>query len=130
VEIAMTKSIQLGDLQLAIMRFLWQLGEASVTDVHRGLFAERQLAPTTIATMLRKMEEKGVVVHRTEGRKFIYRPTISEEGTRRSMVEQLTDRLFSGNVAQLVSHLLEEHDVDARELDELKRLIEDKGRDE
>ena len=126
----MGTSIQLGDLQLAIMRYLWRQGESSVNDVHRGLFEERGLAPTTIATMLRKMEEKGIVVHRTEGRKFMYRPTISEEGTRRSMVEHLTDRLFSGNVAELVSHLLEEHDVDAAELDHLKQLIDDKSEEE
>ena len=126
----MKSSIQLGDLQLAIMRFLWSRREASVSDVHQGLYEERRLAPTTIATMLRKMEEKGVVAHRTEGRKFIYRPTISERRTRRSMVEQLTQRLFAGNVAELVSHLLAEHTVDEGELEQLKRLIEDAAREE
>jgi predicted transcriptional regulator len=124
------RSIQLGDLQLAIMRFLWRHGESSVNDVHRGLFDERGLAPTTIATMLRKMEDKGVVTHRTEGRKFIYRPTVSEERARQSMVAQLTERLFSGNVAELVSHLLEEHRVDEVELEQLKQLIEEKGKEE
>ncbi len=68
----------LGDLQLAIMRVLWRQGEASVAAVHRELLDERGLAPTTIATMLTKMEKKGVVSHRTEGRKFLYRPTVSE----------------------------------------------------
>ena len=126
----MKSAIRLGDLQLAIMRHLWRLGEASVNDVHRGLYEERGLAPTTIATMLRKMEEKGVVTHRTEGRKFIYRPTVTEKRARRSMVEQLTDKLFSGNVAELVSHLLEEHQVDEVELRQLQQLIEEKGKEE
>ena len=126
----MKSAIRLGDLQLAIMRYLWRLGEASVNDVHRGLYDERGLAPTTIATMLRKMEEKGVVAHRTEGRKFIYSPTISEERARRSMVEQLTEKLFSGNVAELVSHLLEEHEVDEVELRQLQKLIEEKGKED
>ena len=126
----MNSAIRLGDLQLAIMRHLWLLGEASVNEVHRGLYEERGLAPTTIATMLRKMEEKGVVTHRTEGRKFIYRPTVTEERARRSMVEQLTDRLFSGNVAELVSHLLEEHQVDEVELRQLQKLIEEKGKED
>lgn len=121
----MKSPMQLGDLQLAIMQFLWSKREASVSEVHQGLYEERRLAPTTIATMLRKMEEKGVVAHRTEGRKFIYRPTVSEHHTRRSMVEQLTRRLFAGNVAELVSHLLAEHSVDEAELEHLKRLIED-----
>jgi predicted transcriptional regulator len=126
----MKSAIRFGDLQLAIMRHLWRWGEASVNDVHRGLYEERGLAPTTIATMLRKMEEKGVVAHRMEGRKFIYRPTVTEERARRSMVEQLTDRLFSGNVAELVSHLLEEHQVDEVELRQLQKLIEEKGKED
>jgi len=57
----MGSRIGLGDLQSAIMRILWQRGEASVNDVHSTLLDERGLAPTTIATMLKKMEAKGVV---------------------------------------------------------------------
>lgn len=114
---------RLGDLQLAIMRVLWRGGEASVTDVHGALEAERGLAPTTIATMLRKMEDKGVVTHRTEGRKFLYRPTVSEAAVRRTMVGELTDRLFRGEVTALVSHLLAEHEIDTEELERLRALV-------
>ena len=52
----MTSKHTLGDLQLAIMRVLWSQGEATVADVHRALLEERGLAPTTIATMLVKMD--------------------------------------------------------------------------
>ena len=71
----MTRSIQLGDLQLAIMRELWRAGEATVATVHAALQDERGLALTTIATMLSKMEKKGVVEHRSEGRQYVYRAT-------------------------------------------------------
>jgi predicted transcriptional regulator len=114
---------QLGDLQHAIMQVLWTQGEATAADVHRALLDERGLAPTTIATMLAKMERKGVVSHRTEGRKYVYHPTVSETEVRRSMLGDLTDRLFDGSVAAVVTHLLEEREIDARELDELRRLI-------
>lgn len=114
----------LGDLQLAIMRVLWSRREAATTDVHAALEAERGLAPTTIATMLSKMEKKGVVTHRTEGRKFVYRPTVTEHEVRRSMVSDLTDQLFLGDAAALVSHLLAEHEIDAGELAELKALLD------
>lgn len=121
----MTDKHRLGDLQLAIMRVLWERGEASVTDVHTAL-AERELAPTTIATMLRKMEEdKGVVTHHAEGRRFIYRPLVSEAAVRRTMVGELTDRLFLGEVTALVSHLLAEHEIDPEELHKLKALVAD-----
>jgi predicted transcriptional regulator len=116
-------SHHLGDLQLAIMRVLWSRNEATVADVHEALEPERGLALTTIATMLAKMEKKGVVEHRAEGRRFIYRPTVSEGQVRRSMVAGLTTQLFRGDVTALVNHLLSEHDVDAGELAQLRALI-------
>ena len=118
-----TTTHQLGELQLAIMQILWQRGEASAADVHAALYEERGLAFTTIATMLAKMEQKGVVAHRAEGRKFIYRPLVSESEVRRSMVDELRDRLFGGNVTELVSHLLSTNDLDPTELARLKSLI-------
>lgn len=120
----MTDTHTLGDLQLAIMRVLWQRREAPVAEVHEALLEERGLAPTTIATMLKKMEDKGVVAHRSEGRRYIYRPTISEAQVRRSMVGELTERLFLGDATALVSHLLSEHDIDADELAEVRRLVD------
>lgn len=119
----MSDKHRLGDLQIAIMREIWRCGEASVTDVHAALEEERGLAPTTIATMLKKMEAKGVVTHRTEGRRFLYRPTVSEADVRRTMVGDLTDRLFRGEVSALVSHLLAEHEIDPDELRQLQELL-------
>ncbi len=119
----MTSRHTLGDLQLAIMRVLWSAGEATVADVHHALLQERGLAPTTIATMLVKMEKKGVVAHRAEGRRYVYTPTITEADVRRTMVSELTERLFAGDTAALVSHLLDEQQTGAAELAELKRLV-------
>lgn len=112
----------LGELQLAIMQVLWQHGEASVTDVHAALLS-RQLALTTIATMLTKMEQKGVVEHRADGRRFIYRPLLSEAEVRRSSIEEVRDRLFGGDTAALVSHLISEQPLARGELSRLKSLI-------
>jgi len=122
----MTRSRQLGDLQLAIMRVLWREGEASVAEVHRALAPERSRALTTIATMLAKMERKGVVAHRSEGRLFVYRPTVSEAEVQRSMVGALTDNLFEGDVAALVSHLLHERDIDADELEAIRAMLDER----
>ena len=119
----MEPSVHLGDLQLAIMRVLWARGETTVADVHEALEPERGLALTTIATMLAKMEKKGVVDHRADGRKFIYRPLVSEDQVTRSMVADLTSQLFRGDVMALVNHLLSEHDIDRRELNQLRELI-------
>jgi predicted transcriptional regulator len=119
----MTDRHKLGDLQLAIMRVLWERDEATVAEVHAALEPERGLAPTTIATMLTKMEDKGVVAHRTEGRRFVYHPTVSEPEVQRAMLAELTERLFLGDVTAVVSQLLDGRDVDAAELAELRALI-------
>jgi predicted transcriptional regulator len=113
----------LGDLQHAIMRVLWEHDEATVAEVHEALYDERGLAPTTIATMLRKMEDKGVVDHRVEDRHFVYRPTVTEDEVRSSMVGELLDRLFAGDPAALVSHLVADRDIDEAEIERLRELL-------
>jgi predicted transcriptional regulator len=113
----------LGELQHAIMRLLWARDEATVAEVHEALFDERGLAPTTIATMLRKMEDKGVVAHRVEDRHFVYQATVSEDAVRSTMVSELLDRLFAGDPAALVSHLVADHDIDEAEVERLRALL-------
>ncbi|MEA2691669.1 MAG: hypothetical protein QOJ16_1056 [Acidobacteriota bacterium] len=123
-------SHHLGDLQLAIMRSLWRKGEATVAEVHEDLEAERGLALTTIATMLAKLEKKGVVDHRMDGRRFVYQPRIDEGQVRRSMVAELTSQLFRGDVTALVNHLLSEHEIDGAELAQWKALISAREKEE
>jgi predicted transcriptional regulator len=119
----------LGDLQHAIMAVLWERGEATTADVHQALQAERGLALTTIATMLRKMEDKGVVAHRSAGRQFVYRPTVTQAEVRESMVGELVQRLFGGDARALVAHLVSEHEIDGADLAELRKRL-DPERDE
>ena len=106
------------------MQVLWRRQQATVAEVHAELLAERGLAPTTIATMLTKMERKGVVAHSRDGRRYVYRPTVSESEVRRSMISEMTERLFDGNATALVSHLISEHEINAQELDALRAQIE------
>jgi BlaI family penicillinase repressor len=114
----------LGELQHAIMRVLWARNEATVAEVHEALFDERGLAPTTIATMLRKMEDKGVVAHRVEDRHFVYKATVTEDTVRSSMVGELLDRLFAGDPAALVSHLVSDREIDETDIERLRELLE------
>lgn len=112
----------LGDLQLAILRALWERGEAPVSKVHAAL-ADRGLALTTIATMLRKMEEKGLVAHREQGRQFFYRAEIDPELVQRNLVGDLVTRLFDGNPMALVNHLLRAGEIELDELDDLRNAV-------
>ena len=121
---------RLGELQLAIARILWERGEATVADVHQALEPERGLAFSTIATMLRKMEAKGVVAHRKDGRQFVYRPAVEPEDVTRTMVSELVDRVFGGDATALVSHLLTESDGEPGDLERLTREVEQRRRKE
>jgi len=94
-----------------------------VAEVHQALYEQRGLALTTIATMLRKMEQKGVVAHRVEGRQFIYRPTVREQDVQRTMIGDLVERLFDGDAKALLTHLVREGEIDADELAELQDLV-------
>jgi predicted transcriptional regulator len=112
---------RLGDLQLSIMQVLWNRGASSVSQVHRAL--GEPLAYTTVATMLRKMEQRGLLRHREVGRRFIYEARVSADRVSRSMADRLIDRLYQGSLTRAVSHLLETRDVDAAELEDLERMI-------
>lgn len=114
----------LGDLQLAILRTLWDLGEAPVSAVHEAL-ADRQLALTTIATMLRKMEEKDLVGHTELGRQFVYRAKVAPEQVQKNLVGDLVTKLFDGDPLALVNHLLRAGEIELGELDDLRRQVAD-----
>jgi predicted transcriptional regulator len=118
---------RLGDLQLRLLKILWQHGPASVADVHARL-GPSEFAYTTVATMLRKMEVRRLVRHREEGRRFIYQAAVTAQEVGRSTTADLVDRLFGGNLADAVSHLLESREVSIEELDRLERLIQDRKR--
>lgn len=117
----------LGELQLAILRTLWQRGDSAVTDVHQAL-SDRGLALTTIATMLRKMEEKGLVAHRENGRQFLYRAKVAPDLVQKNLVSELVTRLFDGDPLELVNHLLRQGEIDLGELDDLRRKVTDAER--
>jgi BlaI family penicillinase repressor len=118
-----SRTYRLGDLQLRIMKALWERTEASVAEVLEALGPGAALAYTTVATMLRKMEARGLVTHRSEGRRFLYGAAVSPDAVTRSMADDILERLFEGSLADLLSHLLSTREVSREELRKLERLI-------
>jgi predicted transcriptional regulator len=118
---------QLSDQQLAFMRVLWDRGEATAQDVQIALAEQgHALAPTTVATVLGRLERKGLVGHRRSGRQFVYRARAGEQEIRRSMLARLTDFFFGGDPDALVSHLTAGRGLGEADLEEVRRLIADK----
>ncbi len=110
-------------LQVDLLEVLWDREEATVAEVQEALLGNRGLATSTVATLLSRLEKRGVVAHRADGRQYVYRAQVTRQEVRDSMVSALTYRMFSGDVAELVSHLLTEAETSPGDLARVKRLI-------
>jgi BlaI family transcriptional regulator, penicillinase repressor len=115
--------VALSQLQIAVMRVLWQQGETSVTDVAAALADERGLKYTTVATLLTRLEKRKVVAQRRDGRQLIYRALVSEPQVRRSMVADLVGSLFGGDAYELVAHLVSESEIAPGDLDRARKRL-------
>jgi predicted transcriptional regulator len=105
---------------MEILKVLWDQGRGSVRDVHRALARERpDLAFNTVQTLLRIMEEKGLVLHHVEGRTFVYTACYGrDESTLRFL-----DRVFDGAASELVLSLLRSERLSPDELEQMQTLI-------
>lgn len=119
----MTDPIQLSDLQLEVLRVFWEHGEATAAQVHSALLRDRELAPTTVSTLLTRLEKRGLLQHRADGRQFVYSACVQEQEVRSSMLQRLTDFFFRGDSGALVSHLVESRDFNPEELEAVEQLI-------
>jgi BlaI family penicillinase repressor len=105
--------------ELELLKVLWQLGPASVREVHEHMCPRGELAFNTVQTLLRIMDEKGLVGHRNRGRTFIYFPKFN----RQRVSSQFLHKVFDGALDQLVVSMLGVKDASPDELRELEKLI-------
>ena len=114
----------LGAQELAIMKIVWRLQDASVRDVYETLRKRRSIAYTTVMTMMSTLEAKGYLKKRADGRAFRYRPARPERRVITSLVREFVDRVFEGASRPLLAHLVREGRLTKDERAELKRLID------
>jgi predicted transcriptional regulator len=110
------------------MDVLWSLGRATVSEVLESLPAKPPLAYSTVITTVRILETKGYVRHVKEGRAFHYEPLVARGDARRSALRQVLQRFFDGSPELLVASLFESGEVDQKELQRLRKLIENAGK--
>ena len=122
----MGKQVKLSAQQQRILRVLWREGEASAKRVQQALDGE--LAHTTVGTMLSRLEKKGVLTSTAKARERFYRPLVSESEVRRSMVSDLVSTMFKGDPKALVAHLVRESDIEAGDVDAIRKLLEEGAR--
>lgn len=115
-----------GELQLAVLEVLWDRDEATVADVREVLAPDRKPAVSTVSTVLSRLEEQGVVHHRREGRRYVYRAVVDRDEVRSAMLDDLLDRVFGGDPGELVNHLLREGELEGADLERLQDLVDER----
>src|SRR5262245_36760132 len=109
----MTDRPALSKGEMEVARVLWELGKATVREVHEALPDARDVEFSTVQTYLRRLEGKGYVVGRLEGRTRVYTPKVKARTVIRETLDELVDRLFGGESLPLMRHLLEERGISA-----------------
>ncbi len=111
------------DGELEILHVLWEQGSSSLGEVCKCLQSKRQVATTTVATMLTVMFDKKLV-ERTHGRRgYVWSAKVSRREATTGLVQKLLDRLFDGSAERLVAHLLQSGELSAAERKQLRRLL-------
>ncbi len=125
-----SKSIEkpLTATELEMMNVLWRIAPASVHQVVEALSPQRQLAYTSVSTIVRILEQKGYVRSRKEGRGHLYEPTIQKEAYQVASLQHLVSNVFDGTPTLLVQRLVDSEQLDSEALDEIRRALRKKER--
>ena len=119
---------QLGRVQLLIMQVLWDKQRATAREITDSIAEKEPIAHSTVQTLLRGLEEKSAVAHEAEGRTFIFFPLVAEQDFKENATRDLVERVFGGNTATLMAHLLNDKKVSRKEIDEIRKLINKRGK--
>ncbi len=120
----MTERPALSKGEMEIARTVWELKQATVREVFDAFPKTRSIDFTTVQTYLRRLEKKGYVNAKLEGRTRVYSPRVKPRTVIRETVDDLVDRLFAGETFPLMQHLIEDRNVSRQDLDALKTLLE------
>ena len=113
----------LTEQELEIMKVVWDLGPATVRDVYEALRAHRQIAYTTVMTMMRILERKGHLKVSRADRAFVYRPARPRQRVLGEMVQEFVDRVFGGSAEPLVQHLVRDRHLTEDDLREIAKQL-------
>ena len=110
--------------EMEIARLVWQLGKATVRELHGAMPPQRKMDFATVQTYLRRLEAKGYVRSELAGHTRVYASKVHPSTVIRETVGGLIDRLFGGEALPLLQHLIEDRGVNADEISQLRRLLD------
>ncbi len=114
----------LGELEADIMEIVWQKGQCTVRDVYENLVEQRELAYTTVMTVMGRLADKGLLQREQQGNSYIYRPALTKERYQERVVSEVLDALLNTHGAQTVSHLMKRlGQTDVEKLNEFEEVI-------
>jgi BlaI family penicillinase repressor len=116
----------LTDLHQAILEFLWTRGPATAEDVRAAIRTRHPLKDSSVRTLLRRLEARGYVSHRLDGKVFVYRAEQPPQSLAARAVRQIIDRFCAGSVEQFLTGIVDEKIVSLRELEQLTRKVRGK----
>lgn len=125
----MSDKHQLTPVEHELMEILWHLGEGTVRDVLANLPTNRQLAYTSVSTILRILEQKKVLRAIKDGKQHIYRPLLSKEVFATHTVNSVVKQIFAGKSSDLVAYLVDNTDLTATDIDALHAMLENKKKE-
>ncbi|WP_339911255.1 BlaI/MecI/CopY family transcriptional regulator [Symmachiella dynata] len=122
---AKANSSPLTDAQREIMEIVWERHEVTVSEVRDALSARRQLARNTVQTMIVRLEDKGWLKHREQGRTFVYSANRPRTVSLGAKVAQMVDRFFAGSPEEMVTALIEYRGLTADEAERIRDMIDE-----
>lgn len=118
-------SAQPTEVELQILRILWELGPSPVREIHRRLEAEKGTNYSTTVKMLSVMLDKHLVTRDENARPHVYRPAFTQQRAQKRMLDDLIDKLYDGSAKTLVLHALASKKASADELIEIRQMLDE-----
>jgi BlaI family transcriptional regulator, penicillinase repressor len=129
--VARTASSHPTELELMILKILWQRSPLPVRDVRRALAAQgRELAHTSVITTLNKMFDKRYLKRERRGKEFIFAPRVEQRDVSQRMLGDVVSRVFDGSPSAVMLALFDCAEIDQRELDELRQILDSKSKEQ
>jgi predicted transcriptional regulator len=117
------------DVELELLKVIWERGQATVREVYQDLAKQRRIAYTTVLTMMGVLEHKGHLQKTAGQRAYVYRPTHPKARIVGDMVDEFVKRVFSGSARPLLVHLVEDPSLPREDLAEIEKLVRARRRD-
>ncbi len=121
----MTNNIKPTDSELEILNILWEKGPSTVRDVHDELEKSKDAGYTTTLKLMQIMHEKGLLKRDATNKSHVFTANVSQEKTQGQLVKRMIDNVFNGSASQLVMQALGNHKADEKELDEIRKYLDE-----